>query len=457
MSKYRFLLVIPLIAVMLAAWYIVGANDGTKLKNQRELLAQAAAYAEDEIYVKAVPIAVEAYNMDTEIRYTEVEQVLMEYYQKGGYTEEYFSIINDRINGDRADKSEYLQLAEYYFNDGDRKNGLTVLEKGIVKFNGGSLPSYYGINGLNGEYNKEPLFSDELTQMYEQNRYSFSLAVFGHKGLGSADCGYMTIQDDESGLWGIYSFSGKQLVDHIYSEITNVSSDGFASVKLDGKYLLVNSSGVRYALCKDSSVTGVIRTEGLNKTVVMCDDNKMHIASDLVVSPKGYDFIGAASDGFRAVCSNGQWTFRGTDGGELDITCEGIKVNFAGEAVVSGRAFVKKDGVYRMIDAAGNIYDNSFEDAKPFCSGGRLAAVKSNGRWGFADKSGNIVIDCIYNDANSFCSKNAGMVNCGGNWQFIDVRGNIIEEYEFSDAREFRENCAAVKGIEDKWSIITVN
>ncbi|MGN0638479.1 MAG: WG repeat-containing protein [Huintestinicola sp.] len=458
MSKYKFLLIIPLIAVMLAAWYIVGSNNGTKLKKQRELLAQAAAYAEDKIYVKAVPLAVEAYGIDTEIKYTEVEDILMEYYQSGGYTEEYFSMINDRINGGRAEKEEYLGLAQYYFNEREKKSGLSVLAKGIVKFDGDKLPAYYGIKGLTGQYSGEELFSDELTQMYEKNRYSYSRASFSFKNIGSADNDFFTVMDTETGLWGIYSSSGKQLTEHIYSEATNVSANGYASVKLGDEYILINSEGVRYALCKDESVTGLVRTEGKNKTVVMCSDGKMHMASDLIVSEKGYDFLGAASEGFRALCTDGKWSFFGDDDNKLEVSCEEIKVNSCGEAVVSGRAFIKTDGSVKLINTSGEIYDNSFEDAKPFCAGGSLAAVRMNGKWGFADKNGNVVIDCIYEDANSFCSKNAGFVQCDdGMWRLIDVRGNIIDKYEFFEAREFRGSSAAVKSLEDKWSLLTIS
>lgn len=458
MSKYRFLLVIPFIAVILAAWYIVGSNDGTKLKKQRELLAQAAAYAEDEVYVKAVPLAVEAYNIDTEIKHTEVERILMEYYLKGGYEAEYFSMINERINSGRADKSEYPELAGYYCDNGERKKGLAVLEKGIVKFDGEQLPTYYGVKGSSGKASGEPLFSDELTEMYDANRYSFSLAMFSFKELGFYNEEYMTVRDSETGLWAFYSLSGKRLTDYIYSEAAGVSSKGFAAVKYDGKYLLVDSSGVRYALCKDDSLTGLVRTEGQNRIVVMRGDNKMYMSSDFDVSDTGYDFLGADSEGFRAICKNEQWSFYGTGDGKLEISCDEIKVNSYGEAVVSGRAFVKTGGVYKMADVSGNIFESSFEDAKPFCRNGNLAAVKSGGKWGFADKSGNIVIDCIYDDANSFCMGNVGFVKCDDEiWRLIDVRGNIIDKYEFSEAREFRGSSAAVKGIEDKWSIITVD
>lgn len=457
MSKYRFLLIIPFIAIMLAAWYIVASNDGTKLRKQRELLSLAAEYAEDKVYVKAVPLAVEAYNIDTEIKYTEVEDILMEYYLEGGYTEEYYSMINDRISGERAENEEYISLAEYYFGEGEKASGLAVLEKAILKYDGDRLPAYYGIKGLAGEYSGT-LYSDDFTEMYEKNRYSFSLSMFGFRELGLSVGKYMTAKDEETGLWALYSSSGKKLTESIYSETSNVTDDGFASVKLDNEYLLVNSSGVRYALCKNDSVTGLVRTEGQNKTVVMCSDGLMHMASDMQVGEKGYDFLGAASEGFRAVCDGGVWSLSDGKDTRLFADCQDIKINANGEAALSGRVFIKTDNVWRLADLSGNIYDSAFEDAKPFCSGGRLAAVKLNGKWGFSDKNGNIVIECVYDDAQSFCGKNAGMVKCGdGMWRLIDVRGNIIDKYEFFDAREFENSSAAVKGLEEKWSLITVN
>lgn len=182
------------------------------------------------------------------------------------------------------------------------------------------------------------------------------------------------------------------------------------------------------------------------------------MAADMQVGEKGYDFLGASSEGFRAVCDGGVWRLSDGKDTRLYMECQDIKVNAYGEAAVSGRVFIKNDGAYRLADLSGNIYDGIFEDAKPFCSGGRLAAVKQNGKWGFADRSGNIVIECIYDDAQSFCGKNVGTVRCDdGMWRFIDVRGNVIDEYEFFDAREFGKNLAAVKGLEEKWSLMTIN
>lgn len=458
MSKYRFLLIIPLVIVLLAAWYIVGANDGTKLQQQRELLAKAAVYAEDKVYVKAVPLAAEAYSIDTDIKYTEVEGILMDYYYKGEYFEEYYSVISDRINGGRASQNEYLQLAQYYLNDGERKSALDILSKAIVRYDSDKLPEYYGIKGLNGVGNGEPLYSDEITDMYEANRYKFSLSMPGADDIIINNGKYFTAYNKEKNMWALHSTGGGRLTEYLYSEATNMSADGFASVKLNGEYLLVDKSGVRYALCKNDSVTELIRTEGKNQTIVKCSDGKMYMATDMVVSKAGYDYIGAASSGFRAICKDGKWSFLGGKDNKIEGEYDEIKVNSCGEAVVSGRAFVKTGGAYKLIDVSGNVFDVSFEDAKPFSSGGMLAAVKNNGKWGFADKNGRIVIDCKYDDAISFCSAGAGMVKCSdGHWRIIDVRGNINEEYDFFDAKEFIGVSAAVQGLEDKWSVLSVN
>lgn len=455
MSKYRFLLIIPFIAVMLLAWYIIGSNDGTRIKSQRELLSQAAAYAEDKVYVKAVPLVVEAYNIDTDIRYTEIEPVLMEYYLAGDYRDEYFSMVNARIEGDRAEREEYLALAEYFFNEGEASSGLAVLEKAIVKYDGDKLPDWYGIAGLKGTFEGE-LYSDEFTALYEEHRLAYTIASFSFAELGAVGKSYMTVRDEESGLWGFYSASGKKLTDFIYTEATNVSSGGYATVKLGDEYLLVDSKGVRYALCKDERVTEVVRTEGENRSIVRCSDGLMYRADDMVLSEKGYDYYGAQSEGYRAMCKDGKWYFAGEDAPE--ITCDDIKVNSADEAVISGRAFIKQGGAYKMIALDGTVYDTAFEDAKPFCSGGQLAAVKMNGKWGFADRNGNIVIDCLYEEAESFCSEGAGIVKCDdGYFRFIDLRGSLIDKYEFFAAREFIGTGSAVRLTEDNWSIITVS
>lgn len=458
MAKYRFLLVIPLLAALFVAWYIVSSNDGTKLRQQQELMTKAAAFAEDKVYVKAVPLAEEAYAIDTDIKYTDIENTLMEYYRDGNYTEKYYSLLAERIRSGRADRNEYMLLAEYYYSERETADCKSILKNAILRYDGDKLPEYYGIKGLTGVYEGGELYSDKFTEFYERISNTFSVAAFSFDSIGFAGNGFMTVQDIETGLWGIYSTSGNQYTEHIYEQISDVSDKGFASVKQDGEYLLVSYDGTRYALGKDDTIEDVIRTEGSNQTVVMVRGGKMRLCSDLVPISKEYDFIGAPSEGYRAVCIDGAWSFSGGDDKGISGSFKDIKLNSHDEAMVSGRAFVKTGGEYKMIDSTGNYNENSFEDAKPFAKGGNLAAVKQGGKWGFADKNGRIIIDCRYDDAHSCCSENIGLVKCDdGMYRFIDLRGNVNEKFEFAEAGEFYDGFAAVRNSNGKLTLITVS
>lgn len=458
MAKYRFLLVIPLIAALVIAWYIVGSNDGTKLRQQQELMTRAAAFAEDKIYVKAVPLAEEAYAIDTEIRYTDIENTLMEYYRAGNYENEYYSLLAERIRTERAEREEYMLLAEYYSGERETAACRDIMEKAILRYDRDKLPEYYGIKGLTGTYYGGELYSDEFTEFYERISTVFSVAACSFDSIGFSGNGFVTSQDIETGLWGIFSVSGKQLTGYIYEQISDVSPQGFASVKQDGEFLLVSCDGTRYALGKDNTFETAVRTEGSNVTAVTVTGGKMRLCTDLVPTSSEYDFIGASSEGFRAVCSDGQWSFSGGSDKGISGTFEDIKLNSHGEAMIGGRAFVKTEGAYKIIDSSGNFADVSFEDAKPFAEGGYLAAVKKDGKWGFADKSGRIIIECSYDDAHSCCSGNIGIVKCDdGMYRFIDLRGNVNEQYEFTEVGEFYDGTAAVRNTNGKMTLITVS
>ena len=127
MAKYKIMLVLPFI---IAEWQ---ANAlALRVAMPQELMKQAADYAEDKIYVKALPLIIQAYGIETDITDTVVEDKLIEYYNALGYYEEEEELLLKRVTQKRASEAEYLRLIEYYLSEGSRSEALDIVKKAAM-------------------------------------------------------------------------------------------------------------------------------------------------------------------------------------------------------------------------------------------------------------------------------------------------------------------------------------
>ena len=90
---------------------------------------------------------------------------------------------------------------------------------------------------------------------------------------------------------------------------------------------------------------------------------------------------------------------------------------------VNGRAWVKQDGLYRLIDRSGNELSDEYWD-NVFSEFNRAAysRVMRNGLWGYADENGAVALQPVYEKATRF-NDGLAAVQKDGTWYLIDEHG----------------------------------
>ena len=89
---------------------------------------------QDKLYVRAAAqylTALDTYHTERNLEY---ETELLNIYRDGGMMNEYYGLIEDRIEGSRAAAGEYLALAQMYVDGESAGRAIPVLQQGIEAY-----------------------------------------------------------------------------------------------------------------------------------------------------------------------------------------------------------------------------------------------------------------------------------------------------------------------------------
>lgn len=230
--------------------------------------------------------------------------------------------------------------------------------------------------------------------------------------------------------------SGQRLAIQPQFERVRHFHDGFAAVRLEGKWGFVDTTG---SLVISAQFDGAGRFFGDRGTVCIGDQNSCE---------------GSLEEGQIAGHRWGLIDKRGT------IV---VVPQFESEPIFSeGYSPVKVGNQWGYIDAGGTMQVKPrFGEAEPFSEG--LAAVKIDGKWGFIDHAGQVAIDAHFDRALGFSNGRAHV--CTGDlcdpmltvftedmdsdtWHYIDKAGVPLE-----DALDYAEGLAPKK-IGSKWGFV---
>ena len=151
----RILLAVGCGLLLLLSWLtvITARSDAQK---QAELLAQADAYIQDEIYIRALPLLEEAAGYDAK-HTIEAEEALKNVYLhligQSGYSTKYTNLLSKQMGRKDADPAVFAEAAEYYLEVSKESEAFAVLRDGIAKTG-----------------------SEELTELYEDVRYQYKVS-----------------------------------------------------------------------------------------------------------------------------------------------------------------------------------------------------------------------------------------------------------------------------------------
>lgn len=339
-------------------------------------------------------------------------------------------------------------------------------------------------------------WGEDITELYphEAAGYEFLMDIYLDRedyaacfsiadAVEELGVGSQKIEEQKAAIQYTFYYKGE------YEDV-GIFSNGYCPVEQEGKWGYVNQKGtrkvpLRYLDAGAFSSAGVapvidtegnayyIDTEGNKKLAVQnVDDIEMLGLYGDDIFPLydgtewgfynilgeqqfgGYEAVSAIGNGRAAVRENGSWRIIDSTGHQIgEEEYDGVLMDEKNIMYRNERMFVEENERYLMLDGNGTqIGDRLFEDADVFRDDS-YAAVKIDGKWGFADASGEVVIEPEYEDARSF-SNGLAAVRYAGKWGFIDLDGNMVIDTQFEDARDFDEQGSVFVRREGVWELL---
>lgn len=416
-------------AALLAASWAAAVTAKSDADRQRELIGQAAAYTDDEIYILAVPLLEEAASYQDE--YTlEAETALKEVYlclaEKDDYERRYTELLNKQMARKDAGVEVFQEAARYYLDKNKISDALAALRDGIGKTG-----------------------SEDLIRLYEENRYGYTLSRDFYEEASEIHRGSSRVA--LNGRWGLASASGLLCIPCEYDRISTFDGDR-AIVQKDGVISAVDGGNNRVALLHREAEDFGNYAE--NRLGLKTAEGWLLANGTFGVGPVLFEDLGMFSGGCAPARLGGKWGLIDTGGEEwlLEPIYEDVVRDELGRCGGPEALFVRRSGgVYLLAD--GQEIGGPYEDARPFNGG--WAAVKQGGKWGFVDTEGAVQVDFRFDGALSF-GQHLAAVEQDGLWGYVSLRGELAIEPQFLEAKSFFGGSAPVR-TPLGWQFITLS
>ena len=152
----RILIGVACVALLLVSW-VIAITAKSDAEKQTELIEQASAYTQDEIYILAVPLLEEAIEYKTD-RTIEAENALKDVYihllNQRGYSRKYTALLEKQMAREDAIPDYFEEAAQFYLGRSKLADALNILRDGVEKTQ-----------------------DSHLNALYEENRYAYSMGI----------------------------------------------------------------------------------------------------------------------------------------------------------------------------------------------------------------------------------------------------------------------------------------
>jgi len=241
---------------------------------------------------------------------------------------------------------------------------------------------------------------------------------------------------EKDGKWGFVSEDGKVRIPFKYDDAHWFSSDGLASVKLNGKYGAVNIAGdivIPFLYAEDLGFS-----EGLARARIGREYGYIGINGRVII-PFIYSEASSFSEGLAPVRENGIWKYINHQG-ETILSCPNYHRVYSFEG---GLAEVEYANKFGFIDKLGKeiipvIYDQAYclYDHGPSLKEGPIF-LKAEGKWGLINRTGTIVAPFIYEEVGDKFREKRSFVRKGDKWGFINTDGVEVIPFVYDNAKGF--------------------
>lgn len=430
MKKYRALLPIVMIVLLLASWYMLFSEVAKKQAIYDQYLTTARDFAKDGI----TKYAIANYNLAMEVKESpDLYKEVADYYMEQEEYSDYLDWCEDFLEAYPKEASAYEYLIKGYALDKDYEECFELINTA----------------------RKRNIKSEYIEELANGMKYVFKLEFGSYDDVKTFSYGYCPVMSKD--LWGFIDESGNLTVSAKYVSTGSFSQYGYAPVvdQSNTAYYLDNTDE-KVKVSRDGYIKlGMLENE--IATAQREDGKYVYVDKELNKIFGEYDYASTMNYDVAAVKNGSQWNLINRSGDKIGSdTYLDIKLDEKEVAFRNDRAFVSKtEGKYILVNGSGDrVGSLEFEDAELFM-GGPYAAVKIDGRWKYINADGELISDKSYEGARSFSNGFAG-VRIDGVWGFVDESENIVIEPEFNGTSHFTSRGSCLVKISDKWKLLTL-
>lgn len=416
-----------LVVLLVLGWYqTVNTVFAIPVRYAAHITA-AEKYARKEIFEDALTEYQEALKLQP--KSVRVKRSIAEMQLKLGNRPEFIRGCEALIGREELDEEALRMLAAYYDSNGKEEEIVLLLRE------------------LRGTHSG----SEAVNELWDRYRGSYEELYYSYEEIKPFHDGYAVVKTE--GKYGLIDMEGKGVIRQIYDAAGAFSQEaGCAPVSEGGNWYYLNEKQHKKLVPDEDydylgTVSGGIAAAGSGGKFGFAD-------TQLILKTEcGWEEVSNPYQGIAAAKRDGKWALLDDSLQPVtDYIYEDIAMDENGFCSGHGLVFAKKEDGYHLVDGGGGeVCARVFENARPFGSS-ELTAVCMDGKWGFVDTKGEMVLSCRYEDAGPF-QMGVAPVKQSGKWGYIDPEGNFLIDPVFEDAYPFCEGgTAPVK--QDDWFLI---
>lgn len=427
MKKYRALLPIAMIAIMLASWYMLISAAANTDSEYNTYLAVARRWAKDGI----TKYAMQNYEAALDVKATpELYVEIAAYYEANESVNAYLA-WSDRFFEEYPTHPEaYRCLLSAYLKQSDYESCYDLLEVA----------------------SKRKVESDYITKVSNDIKYQYHLGYKYYQDVSVYSNDYCAVQKKD--LWGYVNCYGDVKINCAYESAGVFSTDNMAPVVYNGELFYLDKEGDKIKISPENYSSFGLYTSSM-VAAKTTKGKYVYLNANLEKLFGEYDYASAVNLGVAAVKKGDSWSLINESGKEItQEKYKDVKLDEKEIAFRNGRCFAATaGGKYIMVDGTGKqVGTLSFEDARVFASN-EPTAVKINGKWCFVGADGKLISDKKYDDARGFCNGMAA-VCIDGSWGFVDAEENVVISPTFLDAKDFNAYGSCFVKTDDGWQLL---
>lgn len=416
MSALKIVLPVILAGAVSLSWFQLVSSVVSEQNSYRQCIQKAKESEQNGLYEQAIEYYKKSlnYKEDTKV-YAEISRICSEFYAEEDTSHVRKVYIDNMLEAAEAvpeEPSYWITAIKLYMDRKDYSSAYSTVKKARNR----------------SEAN------EEIESLYQELRYMTLTDSSRFSDFKTALNGYISIYDGES--WKVTNSVGKVLSSGKYQMIGLLDESGTGIYIGDmGMRMLDKHEIVRARFDFTVDDAGIYSAE-TDCLPVLRNGNWQYVGLDGSYLSGRYDEAGRFANGRAAVKEDGVWYLINQNEEKISSDYEDIKLDLSGSYLQNGVFIAKTDGKYRIYNASGQQAGSLVCEDIDICLKDKLIAYEDGGLWGFADTEGNTVIEPQYQKAKSFSNGLAAVCD-GKEWGFIDPENNLVVDYQFLDAFYF--------------------